>query len=135
MSELLSLRALAGSRAIDYKEHIVNALSHTINTFCTYKILDYAAHRGRLISAISNSISDRAPVNRAVLDILRATTELELLELKCNLHPLDGIANHTRQTLKTIDEEQGIKSELTGTDCCVANFIYQLSKLKYVIVP
>ena len=47
----------------------------------------------------------------------RRTVSALTLELKCNVHPLDGISN-------VYDNDNGIQSCTFGSDCAVANAIY-----------
>ncbi len=54
-----------------------------------------------------------------------------MLELKCNDHPLDGIAHKCRSNLKKYDTEHNIKSDIFGSDFCAANLIYGISKMRY----
>ena len=51
-----------------------------------------------------------------------------LLELKCNVHLLDGTSNKIRSTLKVYDNDNAIQSRTFGSDC-VANVIYGLTKM------
>ena len=53
---------------------------------------------------------------------------LELIEMNCNLHILDGFANKVRGALKELDaavEESG------GKYCVASKVIYEVSKLRY----
>ena len=47
-----------------------------------------------------------------------------LFELKCNVHPLDGISN-------VYDNDNGIQSYTFDSDCAVANVIYELTKMRF----
>ena len=62
---------------------------------------------------------------------LEQRLNIELLELNCNVHPLDGLASEARKTLKKVDVKYEIKSTLFGNDCCAANVTYGLSKRRY----
>ena len=57
--------------------------------------------------------------------------DVELLELNCNIHPLDGIAKKCTNILKNYDAEMAIKSDTFGRDCCVVNLIYGITKMRY----
>ena len=57
--------------------------------------------------------------------------DVELLELNCKVHPLDGIAKKCTNILKNYDAEMAIKSDAFGTDCCVVNSIYGITKMRY----
>ena len=59
---------------------------------------------------------------------LEAIFQKDLIELHCNLHPLDSFGSQTRKELKELDVTLGLPN--TGRDCAVANFLYGLSKLR-----
>ena len=65
-------------------------------------------------------MSDRVSVNHCVWLKLEELFQHTLLELKCNVHPLDGISNKIRITLKVYDNDNGIQSCTFGSDCAVA---------------
>ncbi|KAH9509815.1 hypothetical protein Btru_045273 [Bulinus truncatus] len=75
--------------------------------------------------------SDRACVNHCINNCLSELLGKELLELKFNLHPLDGFAREARKLLKKVDELRNISSNIHGTEGCAANLIYRISKLRY----
>ena len=54
-----------------------------------------------------------------------------IVELNCNLHPLDGTASSARSALKKIDVEHELKSGEFGSDCELANFVYAVTKMRY----
>ena len=58
-------------------------------------------------------MSDRVSVNHCVWLKLEELFQHTLLELKCNVHPLDGISN-------VYDNDNGIQSCTFGSDCAVA---------------
>ena len=76
-------------------------------------------------------MSDRVSVNHCVWLKLEELFQHTLLELKCNVHPLDGISNKIRSTLKVYDNDNGIQSFTFGSDCAVANVIYGLTKMRF----
>ena len=70
-------------------------------------------------------------VNHCVVKKLEEDLNMELLELKCNVHPLDGISHKCRAILKEVDKNLNIKTSLFGKECEAANIIYNLSKMRY----
>ena len=82
-----------------------------------------------IIDRIDCTISDLCPVNHVVVEKLKEEWKKYLHELKCNLHPLDGFSKGVRDGLKTLDGEYEMQ-KLVGQDCCVANFLHALSKMK-----
>ena len=62
---------------------------------------------------------------------LKTAFEIELLELKCNIHPLDGITKKCTNILKEYDNHNNITSDTFGRDCCVVNFIIAMNKIRF----
>lgn len=71
---------------------------------------------------IKNTLTDRVAVNHCVVQALNADLDIELLELKCNVHPIDGIAKKCTDLLKVYDEQNNVKSDCYGFGSCVVNF-------------
>ena len=63
--------------------------------------------------------------------MLKTDLDVDLLELKCNVHLLDGLAHKSRQVLKKVDANLEVKSELFGSECKAANVIDSLLKMRY----
>ena len=63
-------------------------------------------------------------MNHCVVQSLESSLDIELLELKCNVHPLDGIAK------KVYDKEYNITSDTFGNGCCAVNFMYAMTKMR-----
>ena len=61
---------------------------------------------------ITASLSDHAAVNHCVTESLRETMHSDIVELHCDVHPLDALANKARATLK----ERGPKGQVYGKD-------------------
>lgn len=56
----------------------------------------------------------------------------KLVQLKCHLHTLDGMATQARKELKTLDVEWENEGNVFGSKGCTANLVYAASKLKDV---
>ena len=65
------------------------------------------------------------------MQALNTDLDIELLELKCNVHPIDGIAKTCADLLKVYDEQNNLKSDCYGFGSCVVNFIYAMTKMRY----
>ena len=72
---------------------------------------------------LTNTLCDR------VVQRLQEILEIELLELKCNIHPLDGVAKKSSNILHIYDEN--ITSDTFGRKCCAVNFIIAINKMRY----
>ena len=63
-------------------------------------------------------------MNHCVEESLQSALDTDLLESKCNIHPLDGIAKKCVDTLKLYDAEWNVTSDTFGKDSCAVNFIH-----------
>ncbi|KAF6031578.1 hypothetical protein EB796_010128 [Bugula neritina] len=61
-------------------------------------------------------MSDRAAVNHCVSKELEKFLGYSVLELNCNIHPLDSLAIAFRKTVSTVEAESNVSSELKGSD-------------------
>ena len=68
-------------------------------------------------------------VNHCVVEYLKSKLHINLLELKCNVHPLNGIANKCTSTLK--DLLKCISRDTFGYNCCAVNFVYGMTKMRF----
>jgi len=126
----LSIARLPGESATDYSNHLMAVIDELANTCAAFKQADPLPLKQNIVSKIRSTMSDRAPVNSAVVRQIRASLETELVELHCNLHPLDGFANHSRRALLKLDQELGIPN--SGRQCAADSFVYSVSKLRFV---
>ena len=62
--------------------------------------------------------TDRVAVNHCVVEALQQDLDIHLLELKCNIHPLDGIAKKCLDVLKEYDTEKETRSDTFGREGC-----------------
>ena len=65
------------------------------------------------------------------MEALEHDLDKQLLELKCNVHPLDGFAKKCRDVLKTYDSEKETKSDTFRREGCAVNFAYGMTKMRY----
>ena len=121
---VLQVSNLPGGTTEDYTEHIKNCISDVVQTYALFNGEDELVTKGKVISHLKNILSDRVAVNHCVVQKIQDDFHIELLELKCNVHPLDGIAHKCRSNLKKYDTEHNIKGDIFGSDCCAANLIY-----------
>ena len=128
---VLQVSNLPGGTTEDYTEQIKNSISDVVQTYALFNGEDELVVKGKVLSHIKNTLTDRVAVNHCVVQKLQDDLNIELLELKCNVHPLDGIAHKCRSSLKKYDADHNIKGDTYGSDCCAANLIYSISKMRY----
>ena len=124
----IAIDALPGGTAPDYVSHISGVIDNMADIYSDYKKLNPVTVKTTIIRCIGSTCTDHASVNSVVVRELRDLWKTDLVELHCNLHPLDSFARKIREGLKVIDEGWELRG--TGRDCRVANFLYGLSKLK-----
>lgn len=124
----LSIAALPGGKAVDYVCHISQTVDKMASIYSRYIDESEDGVKKRILSVITSTITDRCKVNSATVRELNRLWSTTLIELNCNLHPLDSFSSRCKTGLKSIDAEW--KLPKTGRDCCVSNFLYALSKLR-----
>ena len=70
-------------------------------------------------------------MNHCVWQQLQENLNINLLEINCNVHPLDGVASAARSTLRKIDEAIELKGQCFGKTCCVDSPVYAVSKMRF----
>ena len=85
-----------GGGTQDYTKHIIDSIENIYSLFSTVH-KDFVMHKFTLM--IQNTLSDRAPGNHCVSQELNKMLDKALVELYCNLHPLDGLAAGARKIL------------------------------------
>ncbi|GFR93746.1 hypothetical protein ElyMa_004385600 [Elysia marginata] len=128
---ILDVRHLAGGKTADYVSHIISALAEAAATYARFKGIDQDEVFKALKSSISATLTDRAAVNACVTRQLKDELEAEIVQLNCNVHPLDSIARDVRKALGDLDKSHGVKSECFGNDCVAANVINAVSVLRF----
>ena len=113
----------------DYTSHICDSIHHIVSTYATFHSLDCMQTKATIIKHLTNTLCDQVAVNHCVVQRLQENLETELLELKCNIHPLDGIAKKSSNVLHIYDLNNNITSETFGRECCAVNFI--INKMRY----
>lgn len=133
----LSLKKLSGGKAIDYADHTCQVMDTIATTYAQLNNVPITDIKQKFFSNISNTLTDRAPVNHCVVEKLNEAFSSNLTEMNCNLHPLDSLATVARQTLSNIDRMHSVGTS-TSTDTYrnegrAALCIYNISKLRYVL--
>ena len=85
----LGVAQLPGGTAADYVDHINQGLQQTADTYDGWTGQDSTEVLNKIKRNITNTISDRAAVNHCVAEQLKDTVNPAMLELNCNVHPLD----------------------------------------------
>ncbi len=76
-----------------------------------------------LFLAITSTLGDRIPTNHATVRILQEDFDHDLIELSCNVHPLDGLAKNSGSTNSELDKAIDAKGACYGSDGTAGNLI------------
>ena len=129
-SYVLQLGTLAVGTTDNYASHIQACFSVIVSSYAEYHKLDPIQTKSTIIHHLKSTLTDRVAVNHCVVQSLRSSLDIELLELKCNVHPQDGIAKRCTDLLKVYDKEYNITSVTFGYGCCAVNFMYAMTKMR-----
>ncbi|KAK0051412.1 PiggyBac transposable element-derived protein 1 [Biomphalaria pfeifferi] len=115
----------------DYLEHILNAIHDIGCWYSTYHGIQQHVVLYTLFQSLQATLTDRAKVNKCVSDKLEEMVDRKLVQLKCFLHPLDGMASEARKERKKLDVDWSVSTSLYGHEDSAANLVHALSKLRY----
>ena len=99
----ISINRLAGGKAEDYSNHGVKAIEEMCQTYADFHGMSFAVVHGIVLSKILSALTDRAVVNHKACQLINLHFGLELIEMNCNMHVLDGFANEVGSALKLLD--------------------------------
>lgn len=130
-SLVLQVEILTGGTTADYVQHICQALKDITTTYAEFKQIDHVHFHHSVINKLKSTLSDRVNVNHCVRVKLEEDLDCVLLELKYNVHPLDGLASEARKCFKSLDKESNFHGSVLGQETAAVNVIYGLSKMHY----
>ena len=122
----LGLSEMPGGKTSDYHSSIKQSLDYMSESYSEFQNMDKTNVDDSLYRNISSTIGDRVPVNHCVVNMLSETLGKDLVELNCNVHPLDGLAGTTRKLLL-----DNVKSVTFGKEAACVNFISAMSKMRF----
>ena len=128
---VLQVEILAGGTTADYVQHTCQAIRDITDSYAEFKQVDQIHFHQSVVSKLKSTLSDRVSVNHCVRVQLEENLNIDLLEIKCNVHPLDGLASEARKCLKSLDKESDFRGSVFGRDSATVNVIYGISKMRY----
>ena len=129
-THVVSIERLAGGTAHDYARHINNSIDHWGFVFSLVRDLEVDKCCTDIKSKMKSSLSDRAPVNPASISLLKNAWNSNIIELSCNLHPLEIFASKVRETL-VHHEDNEAKNWFKGTGCLAWKIILNINSVRY----
>ena len=88
-----------GERSEDYVDHIVNSLNGIVRIYASFLEMDFPTLLSSIVCKFQCTMTDRASVNHCTAARLMNMLNINLLELNCQLHPLETFASATRDAL------------------------------------
>ena len=73
------------------------------------------------------------PTNHATVRLLQEDFDQDLIELQCNTHPLDGLANKARSIGPELDKVDGVSGSCFGSDGTATNLIKVSLKIRQLL--
>ena len=128
---ILQVGTIAGGTTADYTSHIHEAISDITQTYALFHDEHEPAIMSTVVKHLKNTLTDRVAVNHCVVEALQQDLDIQLLQLKCNVHPLDGIAKKCRDVLKEYDVAKETRSDTFGREGCAVNCVYSMTKMRY----
>ncbi|XP_033096587.1 uncharacterized protein LOC117100861 [Anneissia japonica] len=104
-SNVIAFDELAGGTPVDYQVQIDESITNMAKVYCQVHDKSPTEVHSQLISKITSTMSDRAAVNHATIQLLEKKWKTKLTELNCHLHPLESIACST--ALSNIEKQTG----------------------------
>lgn len=129
-SHLVSLEHVAGGTAEDYKQHICNSINNLAKIYSLMSGLSFDECLKKILSKIKCCLTDRAPVNHLTVVMLEKEWQINIIELNCNLHPLEAISSRIKKEL-TVCESPNIKNIVNGDECLAWKIIMAMNSIRY----
>ena len=130
-SYALCIQELPGGTTEDYVQHITSTLEQAAEVYAKMKSLNKQSVLDDIKKRITSTTSDRAAVNHCVSREVGKYVGHDVLELNCNIHPLDSLSIAFRKLCKEFEGEQGAVSSLFGAEAALIKVILNICKMRY----
>lgn len=129
----VGLGEIPGGKAVDYHEHITKSIGDLQQSATEYHKQDpvSATVSDCVTSSITGIVTDRCVVNHAVVSLLEETYKHDIVEMKCQVHPLVSVATGANKALYNFDKSKEFKSEVYGNYSSSVNLIQALCKMRF----
>ena len=128
----LTTDLLPGGTSEDYADHLVNSLKSIVRIFASFREMDYLSLLSSIVCKFQCTMTDRASVNHCTAARLMTMLNINLLELNCQLHPLETFASATRDALLEHEKSasKSKSSQTFGQMAGAVNVVAAISKLR-----
>ncbi|XP_059176651.1 uncharacterized protein LOC131956245 isoform X2 [Physella acuta] len=114
---VISTARVASGRAVDYAGHIISSMKEVASVYSDYTGLPFVEVLSMFKDKCTCSVTDRAAVNTCVLEMLQSELDMQLIQLKCNIHPLDSVATKARECCSDLDKR--FKVQFSWRTCLI----------------
>lgn len=125
-SYLLSVAELPEGTTHDYVKHIIDTLEYSTQMYAEVNSLKYFQVLNNVRQRIASTLSNRAAVNHWVSAEIGKFVGHHVLDLNCNIHPLDSLSIAFRKLCKTFDSEHNVTSHLYRTEAALVKVIINM---------
>ena len=127
----LNVGKLAGGNTEDYYQHIKETLESSCKLYSNNQNVNYDQTLASVKLSITSTLSDRAAVNKCVARKLEEYLGHKLLDLNCNVHPLDSLSIAFKKLCREYENENEVHGALLGSDSALLRVIVNLTKMRY----
>jgi hypothetical protein len=128
----VSTARVPGGTAIDYASHIISSMKEVASVYSDYTGLPFIETFSLFRDKCTCSVTDRAAVNTCVLEMLQNELDMKLIQLNCNIHPLDAVGSKARECLASLDRKIKLASASGKSVAAAVGVIMNVSMLRYV---
>jgi len=119
-------KAIAVDTSFDYKGHICRSTYYLASVYADFNSEDFQICRSKIISNVSNTLTDRLAAYHLAIAKLCETWGKSLNELNCHLHPLETVATACQTALRNAEPVLG---QLFGKHGLPVNIVLAINKL------
>ena len=130
-SHVLQVVNMPGGTARDYCDSIKTALTDISTIYSEFENLDPIKTKVKMLSNITNVLTDRVNTNHACTQLLMHELEINVIETNCNVHVADGLGKGAIKASKKFDSQNQVESNVKGSGARIINFIQLVCKVRY----
>ncbi|GFO40098.1 hypothetical protein PoB_006660300 [Plakobranchus ocellatus] len=127
----LATDLLPGGASEDYTDHLVQTLINIVGIYAKFSGSDNLKMMTSIVQKFRCTMSDRASGNHCTAVRLMTKLDVKLLELNCQLHPLEAFASAARDALLEHEKHSSNHSQTFGQMAGAVNVIAAVSKLRF----
>lgn len=116
---------MAGGTAEDYRQHILQSIQQLSQLHSKVSGLSFDITYRKIVSNIKCCLTDRAPVNHLTVFLLEKDWNKSLIELNCNVHPLEAVSSRIKKELHACELNK------FSDDCVAWHIIMAMNALRY----